>query len=460
MHTDATSVADTDWGQVVRLYDQLMAIDPTPVVALNRAVAVAETDGPAAALGIVDGLDLTAFHAFHAVRADLLGASAGTRRPPRRTKPPWRSPTTSRSGASWRGRWARCGGSDSRPARIWDNPRRCAARAPRVPTRHTGPADTQILGMQTRFDAILIVWVASAEKFFGTEVLRLVKPIVNPFPRPVRRGPQHGLDARSRARPCSEPGEPCRRGVHAGGRDADPTGFTVAANRDAIGPGALDQADVLVIAHPAAHGTERSSGLGSPVLAADELDAIEEFVRAGGGLVVLAECDQDVYGSNLTELLGRFGVGVVSTTVQDPARRHNDVSTWVLADLPTGRDAHSVLTAVSTACFYRAGALDVSAAPDAAVLARSSGTAHPAGVPLAVAREVEQGRVVVFADSDLFGDDSIHEFDHAAWWANVVTWAAGSGARDIGPWWGGVGQGRGRLGERGGGRDPQRGRRR
>ena len=72
VHTDATSVADTDWGQVVRLYDQLMAIDPTPVVALNRAVAVAETDGPAAALEVVDRLDLTAFHAFHAVRADLL----------------------------------------------------------------------------------------------------------------------------------------------------------------------------------------------------------------------------------------------------------------------------------------------------------------------------------------------------------------------------------------------------
>ena len=72
VHTDATSVADTDWGQVVRLYDQLMAIEPTPVVALNRAVAVAETDGPAAALEIVDGLDLTTFHAFHAVRADLL----------------------------------------------------------------------------------------------------------------------------------------------------------------------------------------------------------------------------------------------------------------------------------------------------------------------------------------------------------------------------------------------------
>jgi RNA polymerase sigma-70 factor (ECF subfamily) len=57
---------------VIRLYDQLMAIEPTQVVALNRAVAVAEVDGPAAALAIVDTLDLAAFHAFHAVRADLL----------------------------------------------------------------------------------------------------------------------------------------------------------------------------------------------------------------------------------------------------------------------------------------------------------------------------------------------------------------------------------------------------
>jgi RNA polymerase sigma-70 factor (ECF subfamily) len=72
VHTDADSVGDTDWEQVLQLYDQLLAVTPTPVVALNRAVAVAETDGPAAALGIVDELDLTAFHAFHAVRADLL----------------------------------------------------------------------------------------------------------------------------------------------------------------------------------------------------------------------------------------------------------------------------------------------------------------------------------------------------------------------------------------------------
>ncbi len=62
----------TDWAQVRALYDHLLVVAPSPVVALNRAVAVAETDGPAAALALVDGLDLTGHHVFHAVRAELL----------------------------------------------------------------------------------------------------------------------------------------------------------------------------------------------------------------------------------------------------------------------------------------------------------------------------------------------------------------------------------------------------
>ncbi|WP_336207039.1 RNA polymerase sigma factor [Nonomuraea sp. LPB2021202275-12-8] len=62
----------TDWRQVVLLYDQLMAVAPSPVVALNRAVAVAETDGPQAALSLVEGLSLDGYHLFHAIRADLL----------------------------------------------------------------------------------------------------------------------------------------------------------------------------------------------------------------------------------------------------------------------------------------------------------------------------------------------------------------------------------------------------
>jgi RNA polymerase sigma-70 factor (ECF subfamily) len=72
VHSDAPTAGLTDWWQIVQLYDQLMAIAPSPVVALNRAVAVAEVDGPAAALELVDALDLGGFHLFHAIRADLL----------------------------------------------------------------------------------------------------------------------------------------------------------------------------------------------------------------------------------------------------------------------------------------------------------------------------------------------------------------------------------------------------
>ena len=72
VHTDATRAADTDWSQVVALYDQLTRLDPSPIVALNRAVAVAELDGPSVALTLVDRLPLTGYHAWHATRADLL----------------------------------------------------------------------------------------------------------------------------------------------------------------------------------------------------------------------------------------------------------------------------------------------------------------------------------------------------------------------------------------------------
>jgi RNA polymerase sigma-70 factor (ECF subfamily) len=72
VHSDASTAAATDWRQILQLYDQLLSLAPSPVVALNRAVAVAEVEGPEAALALVDGLDLGGYHVFHAVRADLL----------------------------------------------------------------------------------------------------------------------------------------------------------------------------------------------------------------------------------------------------------------------------------------------------------------------------------------------------------------------------------------------------
>lgn len=72
VHSDAARAEDTRWDQILQLYDQLMSVAPSPVVALNRAVAVAEVEGVEDALAIVDGLDLGHYYLFHAVRADLL----------------------------------------------------------------------------------------------------------------------------------------------------------------------------------------------------------------------------------------------------------------------------------------------------------------------------------------------------------------------------------------------------
>jgi RNA polymerase sigma-70 factor (ECF subfamily) len=74
VHTSARDARDTDWSQVVALYNQLVRVDPSAIVALNRAIAVAELDGPEVALATVDRLEdkLADYHAYHATRADLL----------------------------------------------------------------------------------------------------------------------------------------------------------------------------------------------------------------------------------------------------------------------------------------------------------------------------------------------------------------------------------------------------
>jgi RNA polymerase sigma-70 factor (ECF subfamily) len=84
VHTSARDVRDTDWSQVVALYDQLVRLDSSPIVALNRAIAVAELDGPEVALAAVDRLEdrLAGYHAYHTTRAELLrrlGRGQGSR---------------------------------------------------------------------------------------------------------------------------------------------------------------------------------------------------------------------------------------------------------------------------------------------------------------------------------------------------------------------------------------------
>jgi hypothetical protein len=218
-------------------------------------------------------------------------------------------------------------------------------------------------------------------------------------------------------------------------------GHTVEAHVSGpITPDVLDDVDVLVLPHASEAAWDRVVPGGSPKFEGAEMDAVEAFVRRGGGLVVLAECDQDKYGNNLNELLGRFGVHVVTTTVMDPVERFRDVDTWVMGRPGPLPEADDLLAGVGAVSLYRAGVLDVDGAAAAApagsgplVLLRTSPHASTPDAPLAVALPVDAGRVVVVADSDLVGDDSIDDNDQRRFWANLVTWAAGtpsSGATD------------------------------
>lgn len=190
-------------------------------------------------------------------------------------------------------------------------------------------------------------------------------------------------------------------------------------------PDALADADVVVLAHPSEPKWEATVGTGSPLLTAEEIDALEGFVAAGGGLVVLGESEQDKYGNNLNLLLARFGLSIEHDTVQDYEHNLNATPSWVRSVPALGERGMSgdLLAGVDGACFYRAGTIFVEDGIDAQVLARTAATASSPAAPLAVAVRHHAGRVVALADSDLFGDDCLGDLGHEALWGNLVSWA-------------------------------------
>jgi hypothetical protein len=200
--------------------------------------------------------------------------------------------------------------------------------------------------------------------------------------------------------------------------------FSVIANHEQpLTAATLAGSDVLVLAHPSDPKWERTTGAGSPRLTDEELDVIAAFVEQGGGLIVLGETEQDKYGNNVNELLARFGLTLENDTVQD-YEHSTGAPTWILAELAAGargRDG-DLLARVREACFYRA--TTISSSNGARVLARTHTSASTPGAPLLVAAEHGRGRIVVLADSDLFGDDCIGELDHQALWENIAYWAA------------------------------------
>ena len=204
--------------------------------------------------------------------------------------------------------------------------------------------------------------------------------------------------------------------------------FSVAAHTDgALTAETLSVADVLVLAHPSDPKWERTVPGGSPVFTDDELDAVAAFVERGGGLVILGEEEQDKYGTNLGQLAERFGITLENTVVSD-YEHHHKAPHWVLADLEAG----GLTARVDGACFYRATTLAVSGA-GARVVARAPQTSSAPGAALLAVAEHGAGRVVVAADSDLFGDDCLDELGHRALWESLLYWVAGHAFAEAAP---------------------------
>ena len=207
-------------------------------------------------------------------------------------------------------------------------------------------------------------------------------------------------------------------------------GFGFGVSSNSAGPitkEMLSSTDLFVLPHASTDDWEKTLGTGSPVLSDSEISAIKDFVSEGGGLVVLAETEQAKYGNNFSSLTEAFGIGIGNETVQDTENNFKGVATWVKAELKKSFE-HDLGFKVSETAFYRSGVLEIKDGSNAEVIASSSTAAMPSEAPLVAATKFGKGRVVVLADSDVFGDDSIDELDNKNFWINIASWAAGGKA--------------------------------
>jgi hypothetical protein len=206
------------------------------------------------------------------------------------------------------------------------------------------------------------------------------------------------------------------------------SGFEVSANSSGvITKQLLEATDLFVLPHASTDEWEKTLGTGSPQLTDSEIADLTDYVFGGGGLVVLAETEQAKYGNNFSTLTEAFGIAIANETVQDSKHNLQGVATWVKAELQKSYE-HDLSFGVSETAFYRCGVLEIKPGSGAEVIATSSSTALPAEAPLVAAAKFGQGRVVVLADSDVFGDDSIDQLDNKNFWINIATWASGGKA--------------------------------
>jgi len=182
---------------------------------------------------------------------------------------------------------------------------------------------------------------------------------------------------------------------------------------------ALSGTEVLVLAHPCDARWERTTSGGTPALSAAEIEAVQAFVRGGGGLLVITEYEHAKYGDNLNDLLAPSGLRVVNGTAFDHSACVAGNPEWLFG---TSADDTPLGHGVERACFYRAGWC---AAEGQARLAwKTSSRASPPDAGLIGHAALGAGRVAVVTDSMLFGDERFAEFDHRQLWLNLLYWLA------------------------------------
>ncbi len=196
--------------------------------------------------------------------------------------------------------------------------------------------------------------------------------------------------------------------------------FTVRRNIDApISREVLDETDVLLIVHPCDPRWERTTSPQSPQLSAGEIAAILDWVRAGGGLLVITEYEHDKYGDNLNELLAAACLRIENGKVLDRSACIPGNPEWIYAtpcsDTTLGHRA-------DCACFYRASWLTASA--PGKVDWAASPQAFPANAGVIGTAQLGKGRIAVVTDSVLFGDEHIEDANHTQLWLNLAHWVA------------------------------------
>ena len=196
--------------------------------------------------------------------------------------------------------------------------------------------------------------------------------------------------------------------------------FSVQRNIDGpLSAETLAGADVLVFVHPCDPRWERTTSQHSPALSSEEMRAALEWLRAGGGLLVITEYEHDKYGDNLNDLLAAAGLRIENGKVFDRTSCAHENPEWIVAapapDSPLGHGA-------ARACFYRASWCV--AEGDAVLAWNATALAHPANAGVIGAAPLGAGRVAVVTDSVLFGDERLGAFDHRQLWLNLAYWLA------------------------------------